>query len=614
MNTSKSPPAGKDYRYDLRMCGICGNFGELRFNSLSTELILENLKHRGPDDSKIYTFENLTLGHCRLSIQDPTNSIQPMQSSSGKSVISYNGEIYNLGELRTKLPTHAWKTSGDTEVLVELLEEYGFEILQEVEGMFAIAFWDTESKALSLIRDQMGEKPLYFSLIEKSMVFSSELKSMLPSNACIKDVDKIALAHFLKYLYFPVDRTILPFIQTVMPGECVTFSSLGELTRFSWKTKGRVFSIPASQNLKSILRNVVMRTLVSDVPVGVMLSGGIDSSIIALEAKHSHPNLKTFSVRMPGHSEDADYAEIMAKELKTDHHVVEFRKSEMAALILEVLSNTPQPFGDTSIIPVFHLAKCASSEVKVLLSGDGADELFAGYAYYDKYFNLESQRSKTNTYFNIGVLNLLQLLGMGNKKEFIQKKLKHRMESGIESPRKMWDKDLSILPDKSVGQMLRQNISISKFGVQDFLNVKSVLSWDLASYLPGDLLFKSDSGGMMASVEIRAPFLNPEVVEFAHQLKLKELQPNKGFLKETYTGVLPNSVLTRKKQGFGGPITEWFAIPEVNDMASTYLFDRSRGIFQELDFNRVRKIATKSAIARWNLLALSIWVEHNLVS
>lgn len=596
------------------MCGICGIFGTAPTNMPTVDQMVSKMIHRGPDDSASLTFDELSIGHTRLSIQDPEHSLQPMLSHSGESVITFNGEIYNKEELRLKLPDKEWKTSGDTELLVELLESFGIEVLPLIEGMFAFGWFSIKHRELVLARDRMGEKPLFFCRENSYVQFASELRSLITSNRKISDVNIEGLAHYLKYLYFPSTASVFSDIKCLEPGNFIKATSesftIGNWTEFGdykSKTKPRT-------DLRTLISESVKKSLISDVPIGVMLSGGVDSSIVAFEAAKYSNDLFTYSFVMPGHSDDSKYAKLMSQKLKTKHIEIPFDKDLLPEIILDTLSKTPQPFGDTSIIPLRILTKKASENVKVLLSGDGADELFSGYQYYDKYFNVEKKSGNWNYYTEVAAIKVKHLIRKLTSSQQREMLTQLSLEYGKTTTFESWSEDIAICNTRTVQGLfgLNEVLFVNKSGDGSQGSLSDVLGWDQATYLPNDILFKSDSGGMLSSVEIRAPFLNPRIVEYANDLKNFPALPSKKSLKELYRDLIPVEILNRKKQGFGAPVKNWLSLGLLDELLEDYVYKKTLPVYQILKYEKVLFECKRNPTFLWNLLSLNVWLKANV--
>ena len=602
------------------MCGVFGMSTGYGYNSEQDLNFLRlALQHRGPDDWNISKLGQMTMGHCRLAIQDPENSAQPMRSRSEKSVISYNGEIYNLDFLREKMPGFVWRTNGDTELLIELLEQFGIQVLNEVEGMFAIAFYRLDSNELFLARDQIGEKPLYYR-VDKSgeIAFSSEANSLAAIGGYSPKIDSISLRHFLKYMYVPADRTIYDEVKTVLPGGYIKWSQFGvSIERYvSFKAgieNGSELLTP--NKLRELIASSVEKTLISDVGVGVMLSGGLDSSIVGFEAAKHLKKMHTYSVVFDEKDDDAIYSRMMADKLESVHEEIFIDQKNIDLVIQRTLSVLPQPFGDNSIIPTYLLAKAAGKKVKVLLSGDGADELFAGYQYYNKYVSLNRNPFTLSRYqFRNSRLALVRHLPTKNLHEYAELAAESRIETGMIDPIDAWNSDISLLTDSEINLLTGMNTHVIKLPYTDpggYLGRGTILLADQFSYLPGDILFKSDLGGMLASVEIRAPFLSKEIVSASRRSSELHHSKRKELLKKAYKNQLPQAILERKKQGFGAPIERWLNSEKMKVLLNDLLSNPNSKIYNFLEFRETQKAVSKNSLIRWNIMSLAIWLEAN---
>jgi asparagine synthase (glutamine-hydrolysing) len=602
------------------MCGVFGMSMGYHGNPQSDLNFLKlALEHRGPDDWNIEILGGIGIGHCRLAIQDPTNSSQPMRSQSGKSLISYNGEIYNLNFLREKLPGFTWKTNGDTELVLELIEKFGIKILSEIEGMFAIAFFSVDSNELFLARDQMGEKPLYYRFDKKGEIaFSSEANSLATVGGHSPKIDLVSLRHYLKYMYIPADRSIYNEIKTVIPGSFIKWNKLGfSMGRYvDFNPQLEHHSEPLNpSHLRAMISSSVQKTLVADVGIGVMLSGGMDSSIVAFEATSHLGKINTYSVVFDDNDGDAIYSRMMANELQSSHNEIRLDEMNIDSIVYETLSKLPQPFGDNSIIPTYLLAKEAGKNVKVLLSGDGADELFAGYRYFNKYVSLKRDPFTLSRYqFRKNRLEIARHLPTKKLHEYSELFAESRIQTGRLNPFEAWNVDISLLTDSEIDLLTGVGPSVTKHPYSDpgeYRGRGSILVADQLSYLPGDILVKSDLGGMLASVEIRAPFLSKEIVSASrlaselHYFKRKEL------LKKAYWKRLPQSILERRKQGFGAPIEKWLNSENMKILSGDLLANQKSKIYGFLDYTETQKLVGKNSLIQWNLMSLAIWMESN---
>jgi len=365
------------------MCGITGYLGQ--GNEEILRGMTDSLKHRGPDDKGFYFNENIGLGHRRLSIIDLETGHQPITNEDKTIQLIFNGEIYNYQELRKKLINqgHKFSTQTDTEVMVHLYEEKGEDFLKELNGMFTLALWDEKKKKLILARDRMGQKPLYYSLINNTLVFGSELKALFHHPLIKKEIDFDSLNKYLIYEYVPTPQTIIKGVNKLEPGHFLVYQN-NQLKKFPyWNIQFNQLGNKKDYLTKfeELLEDSVKRRLISDVPLGIFLSGGIDSSTIAYYAqKNSNQKIKTFSIGFEDKSfDESDYANQVAKFLKTEHYHQNFTSNDLLNSINQIAKINDEPFADASIIPTYLLSKFTRESVTVALSGDGGDELLAGY-------------------------------------------------------------------------------------------------------------------------------------------------------------------------------------------------------------------------------------------
>jgi asparagine synthase (glutamine-hydrolysing) len=603
------------------MCGICGAVGELKqLDHETVHLMTQKLNHRGPDGSGEIAKDVMHFGHTLLSIQDLSLAKQPMISHNKKGCISFNGEIYNQRQLRELLPNFDWVTSGDTEVVLELLSHFGPSILSEFEGMFALAYWNFSDETLTLARDIFGEKPLYYKIQDSCLYFSSEPRNFIQDNIHDLKINIPALAHYVKYMYFPVNSSVIDEVSPVPPGSYLVWQNhryyLKSFTSNSSKINLNMNPYPViKKELRTIITEAIESTLLSDVPVGIMLSGGIDSSIITAICSEISPGIPTFCLIMPGYSHDGNFARDVAKKYHTDHFEYQIPEEGFAELVYKILSESPQPIADTSIIPTYFLASEAKKQVKVLISGDGADEIFGGYKYYEKYENLNFGSTSKIYAHLLGIrAEILKHLPSKNIHTSRELYMKAALNSGVKSPYEVWNQDISILEDSALRKLFPRLNTINKavyLEDENFINLKSVLKWDQHSYLPGNILFKSDSGGMGASLEIRAPFLNKKIDEYVRSLPVSVLGKRKKVLLDTFPEIFTATSANRKKQGFGLQLEKWLSLESMKELSDQYLNHKDLQIFRLLDFKSTQSIVKKSHIVKWSLMSLSIWLETN---
>jgi asparagine synthase (glutamine-hydrolysing) len=621
------------------MCGICGKVnldGGLVDESVLTSMT-NSLIHRGPDDKGIYRKGIIGLGHRRLSIIDLSPAgHQPMCNEDGTVWIVCNGEIYNFQELRQDLvgKGHVFRSKSDTETIIHLYEEYGTKCLKFLRGMFAFAIWDEKDCSLFLARDRTGKKPLYYSFDGKSFCFGSEIKAILADESFGRVPDYEAIHHYLTFQDVPSPWTAFEGIKKLPPGHFLLVRNGAVQIQRYWKLSYLPKLTIKENDLKAEiidrLKEAVRIRLVSDVPLGAFLSGGVDSSaIVALMAGMLKEPVKTFSIgfREKAYNE-LKYARMVAEKFRTDH--TEFLVEPNAVEILpKLVWHYNEPFADASAIPTYYVSKLAREHVTVILNGDGGDENFAGYG---RYASNEFSRH-LNRFFPAPLARMLLMAIMPlphgkdplnfiwRAKRFLQEYV-HSPElrnahwlcnfSTNMKPRFYTEEFLARVGRSDSFDLLFQKYDEAV--AEDFLD-KTLYS-DVMMYLPDDLLVKVDVASMANSLEARSPFLDHEFMEFVARipsgLKLKG-RITKYILKEALRGILPEEVLFRKKMGFGVPIDHWFR-NELKEMAyDTLLSERAvqRGYFRK---DAVKKILDEHASGAWNwhnhiwsLLMLELW-------
>jgi len=630
---------------------MCGIYGYLSTKENVDPDILrgmgDTLRHRGPDGEGEEIQQavewGLGLGHTRLSIIDlsPAGK-QPMCNEDGTIWITYNGEIYNFRELRTELQKngHHFKSNSDTEVIIHLYEERGVRCLERLNGMFAFAIWDRSEKTLFLARDRIGKKPLHYALYDGGIIFGSEIKALLKHPKVVREIDLGSLNKYLSYEYVPAPGTIFKSIRKVRPGYFLLYKN-GEL-----RTE-RYWDIPLSdhpigyktedeyvEELREILERSVRSRLVADVPVGVFLSGGLDSSLVAAMAKRSNKDIECFSIGFDEKSfDERKYAAKVAQSLNLKQNLRIFSTSEMLENLKELPRLLDEPLADASILPTYLLSKMTSEKLKVALSGDGGDELFAGYPTYQAhklvtYFDslpdslkdaakslaLSLPVSDTDISFDFKIKQFLRGAGVSSEIRFFR-----WMGGFIDSEKK------ELLSDDLKAALRRHNSYedifsyLSESGLTK--DLERILYLSMKLYLQDDILVKVDRAAMANGLEVRCPLLDYEFVEFACRLptyyKLKGLK-TKYLLKKAARGILPDEIIDRRKKGFGIPIARWLR-NELKDFMLNSLEEtkvKHQGFFNYayikklIDDHLEKKQDNRKTL--WSLLVFQIWHETYL--
>jgi asparagine synthase (glutamine-hydrolysing) len=615
------------------VCGIAGIF-EYDARAIVPDDVVARMcqviRHRGPDDQGVYCSGPVGLGARRLSIIDLATGNQPISNEDQTVWVAFNGEIYNFLELRPSLEAkgHRFSSNGDTEVIVHLYEEYGLDFVQHLRGMFAIALWDARTKRLVLVRDRLGIKPLYYWPQPDRLLFGSELKCLLAAPGNRPSVDLEALNSYLSLGYCPDPDSIFAGIHKLPPGHLLIVQPGSTEVRQYWELPWPSQSAPPSEEeacerLRELMLEAVRLRLISDVPLGAMLSGGLDSSIVvALMSRLMDRPVKTFSIGFKEKDfSELSYARQVAQHLGTDHHelVVEPKAVE---LVEHLMGFFDEPFGDPSAVPTFLVSQLARESVTVALSGDGGDELFAGY---DRY--REARRQQAFDFLPQGLRKSVLLpLSESLPYRMYGKNYLRRiaMKDGFE---RYMDAAMVPLPVKH--QLLSREFQsqVSSLDASAALRqaipnghghslLDRIVYLDTKSELVGDILTKVDRMSMGNSLEVRVPILDHKVVEYVARLPMEYKlrgQTTKYLFKKAFGDLLPPGILTRPKMGFALPLRHWFA-HDMRDFLRDALFDsraRKRGYFNE---NFVEELVREHSTGRrdnsyllWRLLALEIW-------
>jgi len=549
------------------MCGIAGIFGSEQTESLGP--MLERITHRGPDSEGRFIDEDIPIqmGARRLAIVDLADGTQPISNEDGTVTVVFNGEIYNYRALREELESkgHRFKTDCDTEVLVHCWEEYGEQMPSYLNGMFAFSIWDGDAETLFLARDRLGIKPLYYSDSESSFIWGSEIASLLEAGVGT-DVDERAVYNYFTFKYTPAPQTLLSEVQKVPPGTSLTVTAEGVQQQRYWQLQDNNVTGSKEQianRLRTKLEQSVERRLMADVPVGAFLSGGIDSSAIVGLMAERVDDLRTFSIGFESaeHDESSE-AQFVADHYGTDHHEITVDLDSMD-VFPKMVRHYGEPVADPAILPTLLLAEHASEHVKVVLSGTGADEVFAGYNHYRQY---PKHRSR------FGKIPAPLLDAAKHIAPYAPAKQKHLSYLG----RLRTDEDGFLYHARSFDYdpqtYLKTTYTAETAGAQECIDstfaipedgdlVKKMSTFDLSYLLPDDLLYKADHATMASSLEARVPFLDHEFVELAYNVPSEYKVANdeyKPILKRAVRDLLPERTYQREKHGLSVPIAEWF--------------------------------------------------------
>ena len=563
------------------MCGICGKYiyhDSAAVSRTSIRKMTAGLIHRGPDQRGIYVSGPVGLGVRRLCILDPQRGTQPMYNEDRSVVLAFNGEIYNHAELRQRLAGqgHNFRSRSDTEVIVHLYEEEGIGCISSLNGMFAFALWDASQKRLYLVRDRLGIKPLFYSVCDKDIVFASEIKSLLCEPALPREVDTGALSHFMSYNYVPSPLTLFKGIHKLPPGSCMECTSEGTRIKQYWDLDFSVQSRATDEErigrLAELLQQSVRRRLMGDVPCGLFLSGGIDSSaLLGLLESSAGQGLKTFSLSFAdSRYNQAAHIRAMTRRFSTDHTEIPFQMNDPAGFISTVVRALEGNVANVTALPLYRLCEGAKKEVTVALSGLGGDEIMAGYDTYlaGKLAPLYCALPRVLRRF---FMNLVSLMPTGYPVRSWQYKIPYFMRGAEHSPEfaHYWWRQVFSEEEKKLmfarGVMESAGLSYGfyrqAFAAQkDLSHLHKCLYADTKIWLSDSELMLNDLIGMSHALEVRFPFLDHTVVEYMaclpERLKIRFLR-TKYILRRITRHRLPRSVRSQKKRGFTSPLNQW---------------------------------------------------------
>ncbi|HWZ23432.1 MAG TPA: asparagine synthase (glutamine-hydrolyzing) [Cytophagaceae bacterium] len=625
------------------MCGITGIYAFNQVGSfymINMAKAIDAMAQRGPDARGYFLDDYIGLGHRRLSIIDTGYvSNQPMYDESRRYVLVFNGEIFNYKELKKELVDKGitFQTESDTEVLLQYYILEKEKCLTRFLGFFAFAIYDKEEKSLFIARDRMGVKPLLFYKDEDKFVFSSEMKSLLAYNIP-RALDEVSLFQYLQLNYVPKEHSIFKNIYRLLPGECLLVKGKEFIKKryydipYSEKTINRTITFEESkEKLLELLEDSVRLRLISDVPLGAFLSGGTDSSaIVALASRHTN-YLNTFSIGFKDEPffDETKYANLVAKKFNTNHTVFSLTNQDLHEHIFEVLDYLDEPFADSSALPFYILSKRTSGKVKVALSGDGADELFAGYNKYYAEYEIRQGGWKGELLKTLyPVLDKLPK----SRNSFFSNKIRqyHRFAEGANMTAKdrywKWstvstEKDISTLFSKEFIQKVdaaeyKSRKSNCTKNISEPGSLNEVLLSDVTMVLPDNMLFKADMMSMANGLEVREPFLDHRLVDFAFSLPVEykiDNQLKKKIVRDAFKDILPQELYDRPKKGFDVPLIKFYK-RELRSLILELLdenFIKAQGIFDSKEIKKLKNNVLNGQYyeqeAVWNIIAFQYW-------
>lgn len=626
------------------MCGITGVVWANRAEPVDSETLdrmTDILRHRGPDGRGTYlrSFEDgsgVGLGHRRLAIIDPARGAQPMSNEARTVWITYNGEFYNYREVRDKLVAcgHCFRTDCDTEVLLHLYEEKGVDCLEEIRGMFAFAIWDEPRRRLFLARDRLGKKPLVYHEAGGRLLFASEIKSLLQVPGVPREVDPPTIDAYLSFLYVPHPQTIFKGIRKLPPAHYAVYQQGRLQVGRYWGLECNGESSDTAEHLRERLREELSESvrlrLRSDVPLGAFLSGGIDSTaIVGLAQRHLPRPVKTFTIGFPVASHDESrYGRTAADHLRTDHHEA-MVEPDAVGILPKLVWHFDEPFGDGSAVPTYYVAQAARQQVKVALTGDGGDELFAGYPRYRTAHAMGLFDRLPNWLKWLTASALWRHLPARPRESSIARRLKSR----IEALRRPAHERLSLwvtifqkslrhqLYSPDFEEVIRSSqaanfVASTAAMFEGRVPGKQAMLVDLLTYLPCDLLAKVDITSMAHGLECRCPFLDHRIVEIAASIPYRQLVHGNGqkpMLTSTLPEMFPDVLRARKKTGFSMPVGHWFR-GQLESFAREVLLDKrslERGYFRRASMEQLldehKSGSWNHGDRIWALLCLELW-------
>jgi asparagine synthase (glutamine-hydrolysing) len=645
------------------MCGITGwlNLDKSKANQNAEPVLhsmCETIVHRGPDSEGLWIDDHAALGMRRLSIIDLKTGDQPVFNCDRSVIVMMNGELYNYREVRADLEKrgHKFTTHSDTEILPHLYEEYGEALVDHVNGMFVFTLWDSRAKKLIIARDRFGEKPLYYGVFDGKLVWASEPKALLAHPSVKPELDLNALRHYVSFDYVPAPMSIYKGVHKLPAAHMIVVEN-GEIrTRRYWDLRwsvppavpgGSNGSVPAktqrrkdeferkADELRDLLSDAVRMRLVSDVPLGILLSGGIDSSTVAAFAsQHATERVKTFSIGFEEDSfDESKYARQVAKHLNTEHYEDKLSATTAGDLISEIGTWLDEPMSDGSLIPTYLLARFVRKHVTVALGGDGGDELFAGYPMYYAH-GVAAKYNAIPAFIRSGLIEpVVNALPVSTKNLSFDYKAKRFVRAAkfddvtrhhswfgsfsTDQHQNLFTRDVLDATDADIYRGVRELVDAS-----DATAIIERMQYaDINFYLAEDILTKVDRAAMAVSLETRAPFLDPRIGQFAASIpveyKLKG-KSGKVILKEAMKDLLPQNILHRPKKGFGIPIAEWLK-GRLNSLMHEMLASErleSQGLFNADYVQRLIREHESGAASHhkelWTLLVFQLWFDRFL--
>jgi asparagine synthase (glutamine-hydrolysing) len=599
---------------------MCGLVGIVSTQAMSKVPVIHNMlkiqHHRGPDETGLYTNEHCLLGHNRLSIVDLSSGQQPMQSSDSRYTVVFNGEIYGYKKIKEQLH-YNFKTESDTEVLLALYQIYGVDMLKHLPGMFSFAIWDDVKKELFFARDRIGEKPFYFArTTDGSFIFASEIKTIARSGQVNLEINMSSVAHYLNKAYVHPNHSIYNSIESLPAGHYGLYKDSEIQIQRYWSTHFEPLNISyleAIEQLEFLFKQSIEEQLIADVPVSVFLSGGLDSSSVAAYAAKAHPSIEALTYRFDSTLDEGKYAlDVAHMHAIKLSELWEDKSLDTVDLLQKMIDCYDEPFADSSAFPTMQICSLAAKKTKVVLSGDGADELFGGYVRrYRTSVQMEKMLGNSKLRLTAARFLFASLNRLHSNQKIFQKSWAAKQLLGGLSLVEGADEQNGIFKNSELASigLTRQN-SIFPCRVN---TTNSVMELDVLNYLPGNILVKTDRASMAAGLEVRTPFLSKNIVEFALSLPSNfkiDAKNDKIIMRDTFGATWPNSIKNRSKQGFGFPPSTWLQQKNMRDFQRS-TFNANSKIYSLINNDFINKYKSDMGMNGWMLLVLASWMNKN---
>ncbi|OSZ82174.1 asparagine synthase (glutamine-hydrolyzing) [Chitinophagaceae bacterium IBVUCB1] len=607
------------------MCGISGIVAKqaVRYK-VDLSSMIAAMHHRGPDGNGQYHFENCLLGHNRLSIVDIATGNQPMHDDTGSICIVFNGEIYGYKELRSQL-NYPFKTNSDTELIIAMYKQYGIGMLNRLPGMFAFAIWDNDKQQLFAARDRFGEKPFYYSIKENEMVFASEIKAINRTSFCNSEINRQALSKYLTHGYTGPSMSIYNSVNVLPAAHYLVYNSTGLTISRYWQLPIENTNISlsdAADKFQSLFDDAVKKQMVADVECCAFLSGGLDSSSVVSAAKSVNNTLKTLTYGYKGEDSELPYARLVA-DMYATHHIEMMEENVSVSEVLQKIATVyDEPFGDSSAVATYLICKEAKKHGKVVLTGDGADELLGGYVWWYQPIikQLECNDNNALKYAFVHMAALAEKaieLITGNTANRNWRDKYHYSQSGKKYPTPLAaiQSRFDGLPASSLQALeLPERQPMFAEWVEDG-TINDAMKFDISDYMPGDILVKTDRASMANSIELRAPFLDVALAEFCISMpgyyKVTS-NADKILLREAMQMRWPLQIRERSKQGFGLVKNTWSGTKEMQVLYNDYVMAQSSPLYNVLPYKQTQNLLRNKPAMLHSLLVLALWADKNL--